>query len=689
MSHGSRYGGEGPCEEACAPIGIGTFVREDGGYTTVAVAVALLMSLVLVFATATIGWSVARAADVQTVADAAALSGSNAVAAYSTIAQVLDACVLSMGLLGVVVFAVGLIMAAVPLLAGASPPVIDAGKKILAARRDFAKSAAEGLRRLEAALPAIVSANSASTVAANARLGVSYSGLAVAFPTESQSDFSSLADDLDPAEMEQAAEELRRASEEKREAAERARAARDRAWRADNIDDPLCMRSRAQTLAGLTAGLNPYYATPESWRFDYARIRACNYYLTRMREEAPVTGSAAELTRSCARARFYSYAYQKICAATCIEADVVSIDLPELPHSRDTVRATELYTERIWPCTIEGSRRVLHCSSSCPGATGASSAYASLSDVDHGGAERCDVCQMDALAMGNVANASTNIDNGFEHYWRIVVEASRDDQQAKAEEAQAEERMREAAEKSGSAFERVMAYLSAPRPKLCPPGAHGCIAFVMRANPSAPPSSLVGSFLESGEIPAGAAVSAATLAPDDATDSHNVLSSVFDGISSETGELLPGALDGICGLWGDLLVGYGSAYGNVKESMGNFIDGAENVLGEKTGQWLRDKILGTISAAGIEPADMRLRKPVLTNSQYILDKNGGSKIAEVRAFISTLPDDPGEVVDACLSKLGEELGEVDVTVAEIPVPGLEGTSIPLTINLGDLMGAVA
>ena len=183
MLIGRRFGGDRPCVDgARLRLGIAAFVRHDGGYTTVAVAVALLVSLTLVFGVAAAGWGMARSADVQSVADAAALSGSNVVAAYSTVAQVLDACVLSMGLLGVIVFGAGMVLAAIPALQASAPAVIDAGRKILDARRDFARSASEGLERLESALPALIAANSASTVSANSRGRVGYAGLAVPFP---------------------------------------------------------------------------------------------------------------------------------------------------------------------------------------------------------------------------------------------------------------------------------------------------------------------------------------------------------------------------------------------------------------------------------------------------------------------------------------------------------------------------
>ena len=140
-------GGDG---RALGPT-VGAFVDDEGGYTTVAVAVALLVSLSLVFGSAAAQWVGARSAEVQQVADAVALSGENAVAAYSTVAQVLDACVLSMGLAGFVTCGAGLAVSCVPGLAARGAQVTKAGARVLDARRDFSRQANEGLQRLGAA----------------------------------------------------------------------------------------------------------------------------------------------------------------------------------------------------------------------------------------------------------------------------------------------------------------------------------------------------------------------------------------------------------------------------------------------------------------------------------------------------------------------------------------------------------
>ena len=113
-------------------LGIGAFVDDEGGYTSVAVALALLVSLSLVCSLVSVAWVQNRSADVQSVADSAALAGANVVAAYSTVATTLDACVLTLGLAGMVTLGAGLVVSAVPGLSTVGAETIAAGVKMLA-----------------------------------------------------------------------------------------------------------------------------------------------------------------------------------------------------------------------------------------------------------------------------------------------------------------------------------------------------------------------------------------------------------------------------------------------------------------------------------------------------------------------------------------------------------------------------
>ncbi len=674
--------------------GLAWFLRDDGGYTTLAIAVALLMCLTLAFGTAAAHWAMARSADVQEVADATAMAGENCVAAFTTVAQVLDACVLTMGLTGAVVSGAGLVVAAIPLLQSKSVAIMDVGKKILNARKDFARSAASGLKKFETALPALIMANSASCASANSLNGASYVGMAIPFPQKSQTDYSFLEDGLDADEMDRNAKELAEASARKEEAHERAQAAKERAWRADNIDNPKCMRSRVDTLTDLGSSLNPYYATVDVWEFEYARVRARNYYARRYVQESPRNNGVEELQRSAAREQFYGYAYEAVDKMSCVDTpDVCSMNLEVLPHTTAMVRATRLYTDTVWPCTEEVEEEgegagdiVLHCSLACPGATGPYVGKTSLRAIDRGYVLMCDVCRMDVRAMGNVADASTNINNGFEHYWRIVVEASEEYEAARKDEIAAEKDMQEAAEKGKSAFDKAMEMLSADRPKFCPAGAWGCVSVVARPSAEVVPTELTRSFLSGAQLPSGAAISGATLAPDEATKNNTILARAFDGLRAGRNSITLDLVGSVTSLWGDLLVGYGSAYGSVSDAAEQFITKVEGVFGQRVASWLRDKLSALVKGASLQPADLRLRKPVLINSQTVMDKAGGNfgEFGDFRQVLRNLPSTPGELVALLRSRVLEELGTGEFTIAELTIPGLEGVTIPLTIDLSKL-----
>lgn len=679
MTNGSTCGGSGR-RPACV---LSAFRDDEGGFTTVAVAVALMLSLTLVFAAASAGWVASRSSEVQRVADASALAGANAVAAFSTVAQVLDACVLSLGVTGMVVYGAGLVASCVPGLTAVGAQLCATGGQILEARRGFARSAASGLERLEAALPTLVVANSASCVAANGEDGLSYVGCALPVPLESGSDFSALLADADDAPLDGLSERMRDASLDAQEARERADEALERGWMADCGSRPHSLHERAGALAGLPSSANPHYPSCETWGFGVPLVRARAYYAARLANERVVGSTPEELTDAACRRAFYEYALGRVRSGSWAEHPdgTVEADLPLLPRNADETRATELYTRVAWPCTDEGGSRTLHSSLDCPGATGGPSGSASLAQLDAGAVSRCPQCQMDVGDLGRVASASTSIENGFEHHWRIIVEASEDYEAARDDLAAAEARTRELAEEGELEFERALEQLTTGRPTLRPPGAWGCVAVVARPEGTVVPTELTASFLSSAELPAGAAVSAATLAPDESTAENNVLASFFDSLSASD-SVLGGALDGVMELWGSLLVGYGSAHGRVAEVGEGFLDRLDGVMGGSVGAWLRDQLGGVMRDLGLEPVDMLLRKPVLTNSRDVLERGGVEQASAVRDLLSRLPDSASvaDLARAVGVTPPAALGEGGLTVAELPIPGT-GVSIPLSVDL--------
>ena len=93
-----------------------------------------------------------------------------------------------------------------------------------------------------------------------------------------------------------------------------------------------------------------------------------------------------------------------------------------------------------------------------------------------------------------------------------------------------------------------------------------------------------------------------------------------------------------------------------------------------------------MSGAGLQPADLRLRKPVLVNSQTVLDKAGYTTAATARQVLQELPTSPAELVSYASGRVASLLGSGEFTIAELPIPGLEGVTIPLTIDLSKIGG---
>lgn len=662
------------------------FVDDEGAYTSVATAVALLVSVSLVFSVAAVQWTVSRSADVQPVADACAMAGQNVVAAYCTIAQVIDASVLSMGLTGMTVLGVGLVAAAIPGAQGLSVRAVTTGANILRARQRFAQSAATGLSKLERTLPYVIAANSASCVAANSGEGASLAGVAVAFPQQSRSSFSSLESVVNADDVAERAERLRDATRRAEEAKARADEAKREAWQADCVDAPSCLCSRASSLAGLAGTSNPRASTPDTWSFAMPILRSRAYYAQRLAREAPTASDIESVTDSRAREAFYEYALGEVNGAYYLtEADGhVSLSIPHLARNSNEVRGTWLYDDVRWPCTEEEEDgRTLHSTWGCPGATGEDAGHDSVAAIEAGAVRECPECRMSVHDLGAVAAISTSAKNGYEHYWQIIVEAAPRYREARNEQADAELEMRRIAQEGESAFEEALSKLGAPRPRICPPGAWGCVAVVRRASGQTVPSELTDAFLSSQELSAGVAVSAAALAPDDATNGNDVLSHFFDAVGGAGAG--GSALGNVAGLWGRLLVAYGSRYERLRSEVDGYVSGVDGLFGGVVGSWLKGRIVHVLGALGLEPADMRMRKPVLVGTEQVLGKAGVEPTGKVRSLVQSMPSGgtPLELAHALGWWIWDERQQGDEVLAELPIPGT-GTNVPLTVDFGGI-----
>ena len=290
--------------------------------------------------------------------------------------------------------------------------------------------------------------------------------------------------------------------------------------------------------------------------------------------------------------------------------------------------------------------------------------------------------------MGKVAAASTSIDNGFEHYWREIVWASRDYERACNDYIGVEDELEDTAREGVDLFERALEQLSVPRAHIVPPGAWGCIALVARTNDGKVPASLGGSFLDAAQLPPGAAISAAVLAPDESADGNSVLAHLFDGLTSSY-PALSESLGDAGRLWGTLLESYGSSFDELAHRSADFLERVDGVFGGSIGAWVRDAVASIVSDAGLEPVDIRMLKPVLVSTSSVFARAGWDGVARAQQLVLSLgpSTDIGTILRALgIDRLGA-IGEGSVTIAELSIPGTD-LVIPIEVDLSDLAGTL-
>lgn len=678
--------------------GIDLFI-EDGAYTTLSSAVVILVVLTLLFSSTAAIWSMSRAGDTQVAADSGALAGANVVSSYHTAATVVDASILSLGLAGFAAIGTGLVAILIP---GAEPVagnMVDTGIEIIKTRNKFAKSASEGLQKIETALPYLIAARATQAVSAQDTDSVTYTGTALAVPRTSESDFVALeGSEISTDAVKDTSKDLERAADELQKALEETAKAKERAWLADcggsvpaSVGSCSCMWERTRSLAKLSGEQNPHYASSISWEPQVALDRAKTYYRQRLADEKPQGSSVETKAESAARKAFYTYASTEVNRAYVTEdGDEVASYIPLLPRNTDEVRATELYTDTVWPTSAIDGKTYLHYGTSCPNyKKGAPCGLASVAAYD--GQDKCNRCHFGVSSLGAVAAPSTSIENGFEYHFDRFKEALEDYVECRNKELELERQTEDEADRAGNAFDQAIKALSGERPRIAPPGRNGVVALAVSGAISSP-DELNSSFNTAVRLGDRGAISAAVLAPDDATAQNNVPSRFFSTLEERSGGVA-GVLDGVMDVWGRLLVGYGDIQGSADELMDEMIDdlgGDSGALGS-IASWLGDTVSASVAALGLEPCDLRLRKPVLTDTANVI-KSPGSDItglSNAQDKLRSIPlgvTDPKALCEALEYQVERTISGAVFTLAEIPLPG--GGSIPLTVDVATLAGAL-
>ena len=668
--------------------------RDESGLTTTSMVLSLLITLSLVFTCAQVYRINSAAAEVQDVADAAALAAENQVAEFMILARFCDAVVLSLSLTGIAAIGLGLAALSVPATAALSGALIDAGKAIIRQRDAFADRAGAVLERYQEALPFLAAAASAGVCLANDAdsSGSRYLGVGVLVPTEGEP----LSVDVDDGasqlvdEIDREADELREKARRAEEAAQEASRSKERAFARDCGDNPgYCMYERADRLAGLPSSKNPLYTSVDAWSFSVALSRAQAYYKARLNAESPVDNSLEEQARSALRTRFYRYAVETL-AAGYVHDDEGSFEanIPHLPSNTDEMRFTSLYTDAVYPITEAPSGvLVMHAWPGCPVAA-ATLERGSIAQMEEGDFEVCEICGFTASSMGSVAAASTSIENGFEYHYEAVADEAlvyqRARHEADAPKSEVEAQLGDLFDKLVETAKKAAGKRIAPEP----PGKFGAVAFVVNAGETSAAGGFVSSFVAGGSsLGPRAAVAAATLVDEGSDEGRTVINSMLDGLREDGGAAV-GAAGFVLDVWSWALRSYSDGQEALVEGVGRGLDALPLASASGLGSWAKEKLSSAIEDVGLQPVEVGALKPLLVNTAHVAAKDDGefgNAYLSVKQRIVAHPLMSTDLFSAVLTDAertavaqAEALGG-SIEIASIELLGDGGVSIPIVV----------
>lgn len=666
----------------------------EEGFSTVGMALALLITLSLVFTCARVYEVNTASAQVQEVADAAVLSAENMVGEFYIVVTICDALTFTLSLAMLVTLALGVVCACVPPAAALSKTLLSSADKLRHSRDSFYDSAQESLSKLQQALPFIATAQAQEVLAANSVNGHSYQGVVVLAPWEGSTagQLSFEGSDEALATVQDSHTELLEAAADAEGAAQKANEWKLHAYEHDSGSrEAYCMYERAQRLAGLSGVDNPFFSSVDTWDFSAALKRAQTYYQARWRSEAPQGSSVDELANSALRKRFYAYAAERV-GEGYVHEDDGSFDalFPLLPKNTDEMRATTLYTDAVYPVTRNAQGTLtMHAWEGCPGKDGMASVGAgALRDMDGNPLyETCSQCRFAPSSMGKVAAASSSIENGFEYHYNEVARAAQEYEKARDVLDPLAAEVKDTAGGLFDVIESALSEVCAKRIDLVLPGSIGAVALVVDS--SAPNSRFPSSFVSGGGVESlgvRAALSSSTLVRESSDEGKNVLTSFLDGVDADGSAVLGGASVAL-EVWSGCLEVYAQGHDALVGVVGDALGGLPLAGASGLGSWASDALEDAIAEVGFDPPDLSAHKAVLVNSVHVLeadDSGFSARLLAVKRQVVASGGDGG--MEGALSAIERAaLDAVDDVSAEFEVATIvlfDGAlEVPLTVAL--------
>lgn len=659
--------------------------------TTLSVVLSLLLTLSLIFSSAQVYRVNSISSRVQSVADASALAAQNVVAEYMIVVRLCDAVVLSLSLTSASACGIGIAAMCIPGGQSIGEKLLESSYRIAEARDKFSRRAVDGLNRVQKALPFLCAVEAASTAAANGT-DSSYVALALSVPSEvsdvsAPTDDGALNDALD--EAKDNASEIREQARIADDAAKDAQRAKQEAFEHDCGAYPAyCMAERAATLAGLAGSDNPLYSSVDTWSFLAAVNRAKAYYPRRLAQEAPTGTSVGEQAESALRKRFYAYACDMIAQAYAHDlGDSFVCYFPTVPKNTSEVQDTSLYTDRVYPCTVDDGKTTLHAWDGCPNASGAQGS-ASIRDIPDDGYVPCSQCGFSRSSMGKVAAASSAIENGFEYHYACVARAAQDYRDALERARPAKSEVKRRADGVFDAIGNLLSHAAKMRIDANPPGSNGVVVLVANTGEDSPAKGFESTFVEAtGNLGARVSISAATLVADPSGEGKSVIASLTDGLKDKGSAL--GAAGVVLDVWSGMLEVYAGGQEALEGAIRDGLDSVPLAGPSGLGTWAASAFSSVVEAAGFAPANLDALRPVVVNTAHVAASDEGSfsaRLIELKKVAVENPlasNDPfAALVRAVGSRASDAIESSDGTIEVASFDfGGGGASIPITISL--------
>ena len=647
-----------------------SWFKDERGSTSLAVVLAIVLSLILVAGSLQWYWTNSSSEEIQILADSGALAAADTQSKVMQTIQVLDALLLTANLFGLMLHAVVVVSGVVAVVTdgvGAEffEKALELDQRYCEKRREFARDIYKVAQAINDAAPYLVMARSAAAIQDSARntatfSGGSYAGFALPFPFEGQVELTGFPDDEDRllADVEQAHDVNKQAAVDAQAARQEADDARAECFRLDVY--------------------KPTGASQLSWdpAYAYDDFKRGAGELLSADCPAPVPLTPIEdngNTRATLQTN-YEKNFREIRAAlqtrvpdTIGAADPDSDSYPAIDLSTDTLLRIWLDEPVYVLTTSAGDRRAYHHATDCFGLAGATGTprWVKLESLigadDHPPCTICTPTDWRALQQWELRLQP------FITQWNAEAAALRRYQKAREQLSEKETEIRNT---SASALEKISSaagsYLLGGRLRYRASGARGFICVVTCPKERSLPAFTLPPLTnaQNSRLAPQVALSAAKLMPSQdkrTLPSFLAPTATNGGLGGATRSLLgaddagsSGSLTFLLSLWGGCLDVYGRGADDVREQLSGLPFGLDEVTRPAF-----DKLL---SAAQASPPDLRYPQPVLVDTAAVgsPDADGieGTFVRTLRAAKNGYAELGSSELLATIRELGAGTGQL-------------------------------